>query len=70
MTIKHTVDSAEIDSMTLDKLQEFIDECRSVGIKGTDKIRLIGKSEGYHFTGTYSFTPKKVRAGAVPHGEG
>lgn len=64
MPIQHTVDSVEFDALTLDKLREFIDECRSVGIPGSDKVRLIGRSEGYHFTGTYRFTPNAVRAGS------
>lgn len=64
MTIKHTVDSEEVDKMTLADLQRFIDECRSVGIEWSDKIRLIGRNEGYHFTGSYRFTPTAVRAGA------
>lgn len=63
MTISHQVDSVEIDSMTLDTLQEFIDEAKGVGFPGNTKIRVIGKNEGYHFTGTYKFTPTAVRCG-------
>lgn len=63
MTVTQHVDSPEIDKMTLDNLQAFIDEARAVGMPGTTKISVIGKSEGYHFTGTYQFTPQAVRCG-------
>lgn len=63
VTVKHQVESADIDSMTLDNLQQFIDEAKAIGIAGNSKIRVVGKNEGYHFTGTYKFTPKGVRAG-------
>jgi hypothetical protein len=47
----------------LDSLQEFIDEARSLNFPGDTQVRIIGKSEGYHFTGTYKFTPKGARVG-------
>lgn len=48
---------------TLDEMQEFISEAKGLGIAGGEKIRVVGKNEGYHFTGTYRFTPKALRVG-------
>ena len=61
--IKHQVDSCSIDEMTLDMLQAFIDEARGIGFPGDAKIRVIGRNEGYTFTGTYRFSPTAVRVG-------
>lgn len=68
MAIRHTVTSEEIEKMTLDDLQAFIDECKSVGMEGKEKIRMAGNSSGYHFTGTYTFSPTAIRAGARQDG--
>lgn len=59
--ITHKVDSEP--NPTLDQLQAFIDQCRELGMPGDTETDQIGHSQGYHFTGSYTFTPNgKIRA--------
>lgn len=53
---------------TLDEMQEYIDQAKALGISGSEKIAVVGRSEGYHFAGTYKFTPTglRVRGKAAP----
>lgn len=64
MTIEHSVHLDKLDP-TLDEMQEFINDALALGISGKSKIHVVGRSEGYHFTGTYKFTPKGLKAGKV-----
>lgn len=63
MTVKHQVDSRQDDELTLDSLQEFIDEAKALNFPGDTRVRIVGKNEGYHFTGTHQFTPHGARVG-------
>lgn len=64
VTIEHTVHLDKLDP-TLDEMQEFINDALALGISGKSKIDVVGRSEGYHFTGTYKFTPKGLKVGKV-----
>lgn len=61
MSITHQVDSKQDDELTLDALQEFIDEAKALNFPGDTPVQIVGKNEGYHFTGTYKFTPRGAR---------
>ena len=65
MEITNKVELDVLDP-TLDQMQEFIDSAKALGISGNSKILVVGSSEGYHFTGTYKFTPKGLRVEGAP----
>lgn len=62
--VEQTVKLTTTTNPTLDQIQEFLDKAKELGIPGKTKTQEIGTSSGYHFAGTYSFTPKGIKATA------